>query len=92
MKTINATFFIKEDNRQDFLQAIQPLIESSRQEKGNRSYQLYQAVDKPNQFIMIEQWENQEAIDSHNQTPAFTHFFDQLSDWSSAEPIVDVLN
>lgn len=91
MKTINATFFIKEENRQDFLDAFAPLIASSRKEAGNHGYQLYQALDDPNQFLIVEKWQDQAAIDSHNQTPEFVNFFEQLPNFSSAEAIVSIM-
>lgn len=50
MKIINASFFIKADKREEFLVDTLPLIRSSRAESGNISYQLYEAIDTPNQF------------------------------------------
>ena len=84
MKTIHAAFFIKEESRQDFLHAFAPLIASSRQEAGNRGYQLYQSLDDSNQFLIVEKWQDQAAIDSHNQTPEVVHFVGQIPDWAAA--------
>uniref|UniRef100_UPI00037F61E6 putative quinol monooxygenase n=1 Tax=Streptococcus mutans TaxID=1309 RepID=UPI00037F61E6 len=55
MKIINASFFIKADKREEFLADTLPLIRSSRAESGNISYQLYEAIDTPNQFVMVEE-------------------------------------
>lgn len=90
MKIINATFFIKADKRSEFLSIIQPLIDASRLEKGNLSYDLYESIDKANQFTMIEHWENQKAIDSYNETPLFKKLFLALPELSSDKVIVTV--
>lgn len=90
MKIINAVFFIKADKREDFLADIAPLIESSRAEAGNHGYQLYEAVDLPNQFVMVEEWEDQAAIDQHNTNPHFLRLMDHLKDYSTADPVIKV--
>ncbi|MGT2924571.1 putative quinol monooxygenase [Streptococcus caviae] len=90
MKIINAVFFIKADKRQAFLADVAPLIESSRAENGNHAYQLYEAVDLPNQFVMVEEWENQAAIDQHNTNPHFLQLMEHLQDYSTADPVIKV--
>ncbi|WP_057490675.1 putative quinol monooxygenase [Streptococcus orisasini] len=90
MKLITATFFIKADKREAFLADVTPLIKSSRAETGNHNYQLYEAVDLPNQFVMVEEWENQAAIDQHNTNPHFLHLMEHLKDYSTADPIIKV--
>lgn len=59
---------------------LEALTDASRKEKGNISYHLHQDINNLNVFIIIEEWESQDAIDFHNQTPHFAKFKEQISD------------
>jgi quinol monooxygenase YgiN len=44
------------------------LVEETRKEKGCLSYELYQNLDEPNDFTVVEDWASNAAIDSHMVT------------------------
>ena len=44
-------------------------VEAIRAEKGNLRYEYYQSLDDPETILLIDSWENQEAIDRHHATP-----------------------
>ena len=44
------------------------LVEEIRKEKDCLSYQLYQNLDEPNDFTVVEGWASNAAIDSHMVT------------------------
>ncbi len=71
MITIVAKAIVKEGQREAFIQAVQPMIEGSRAEEGNISYDLFEDLDHANVLTFIEQWKSPEAIDLHNRTPHF---------------------
>lgn len=71
MIVLNAFIEVIVGKEADFLQAVKPLIESTRKEDGNHLYQLYQ--DK-NEFVFIEHWENQSALDIHSSSAHFKKF------------------
>ena len=68
MIKIVAENYIKEEYQEEFLKLTKELIILSREEKGNISYHLYQDINDDSHFTFIEEWQNQEAIDEHNQT------------------------
>ena len=68
---IVAENYIKEEYQEEFLKLTKELIILSREEKGNISYHLYQDINDDSHFTFIEEWQNQEAIDEHNQTKSF---------------------
>ena len=72
MIKIVAENYIKEEYQKEFLKLTKELIILSREEKGNISYHLYQDINDDSHFTFIEEWQNQEAIDEHNQTKHFT--------------------
>lgn len=88
MKIINASFFIKEEKREEFLTDIKELIKSTLQEKGCIAYHLYESIEEANAFIMVESWENQQAIDNHNQNPLLHKLGQNLAEYSSKEPVL----
>ena len=40
-----------------------------RAEPGNIRYEYYQSLDDPETVLLIDSWENQEAIDIHHASP-----------------------
>lgn len=92
MKIIQATFYIKVDKRERFLTDIQPLIQSTRLEEGCIEYHLYESIEEKNQFVMIENWESQEAIDNHNRNPLLKQLFNNLKEYSEKPTILTISN
>lgn len=44
-------------------------VEEIRNEKGNIRYDYFYPVDDSETVLLIDSWENQEAIDAHHATP-----------------------
>ena len=44
-------------------------VDAIRAEDGNLRYEYYQSIDDPETLLLINSWENQEAIDRHHATP-----------------------
>jgi quinol monooxygenase YgiN len=74
MIIIHATFHINPAKVDQFLEEIQPLIAASREESGNISYRLQKDVESENVFTMVEVWQDQAAVASHNASNHFTTF------------------
>ena len=58
----NARKFAEEMTSSGVVQAI-------REEKGNLKYEYFFPMDDPETVLLIDSWENQEAIDEHHKTP-----------------------
>lgn len=71
MITIVARNRIYEGMQEEFLRAVQPLIEGSRAERGNIFYDLYEDTSDPQAFCFIERWVDEEAVAVHNASPHF---------------------
>lgn len=67
-----------------FKQLAHEMIVKTRQEPGCVSYQLCQDLSDSNTFAFVETWQDQAAIDSHNQTPHFTSIVPQFADLLAA--------
>ncbi|WP_394405775.1 putative quinol monooxygenase [Streptococcus sp. 20-1249] len=55
---------------QDFAREMteRGLVEQIRRRPGNLSYQYFQAFDDPETILLVDSWENQEALDQHHQS------------------------
>lgn len=91
MIIVNAKFFVKAEARTNFLEEIQGLIASSKQEVGCSSYELYESVSHENEFVMIENWETVEANQAHNTNPLLVAFAKNIASYSVAKPILQVV-
>ena len=74
---------LTDKNKNILEETKQELIILSREEKGNISYHLYQDINDDSHFTFIEEWQNQEAIDEHNQTKHFTTIVPQIKSFAS---------
>jgi quinol monooxygenase YgiN len=74
MITIVAHCTIKKGSTEAFLQTTKPLIEGTRKEPGNISYDLYLDLSSPEKYTFIEVWKDQNAIDEHNASAHFNGF------------------
>lgn len=92
MKVINASFFIKENQRENFLSDAEELISETRKEEGCLAYTLYESLEERNTFIMVENWQDQLAIESHNQSPLLQKFVRKLADYSTKAPDLKIFD
>ena len=54
------------------------LIQPARDEPGCLYYDLYQQIDQPNVFCLVDGWESQEALDAHTAHPNVPKVVEQL--------------
>ncbi|WP_321379905.1 putative quinol monooxygenase [Trichococcus shcherbakoviae] len=90
MIVINAEFYIIPEQKQQFLNEISELIKESRKEEGCLSYQIYQAVTDENNFVMVEKWENPQAIELHNTMSHLQNFAKKVPNYSRKAPQITV--
>ena len=71
MITIISDNFVLEEKRQLFISLVKEMAQHSRKEEGCICYTLQEDIENPLHFCLIEQWQKQEDIEKHNQTPHF---------------------
>ena len=77
-------FDVKKGQVDGFMDVINPLIEGSRKEAGCFEYNLFLEDDTTNKFILVEKWQNQDALDFHNNTDHFIEYAPQLQSFCHA--------
>lgn len=81
MIRLNVFFTLKEDVSLEQVKALSDeLVAKSRQDEGNKGYDLYQSTTNPRVMMFCETWENQEALDKHSAMPHFTYAVPKLND------------
>lgn len=71
---IVATVIVKKEFREELIPVFQTVVDESRKEDGNISYELLCDVKDPLKFIIWEVWKSQAAIDLHNSSGHFKAF------------------
>ena len=69
--TVNLRYTGKNGNARKFAEemAASGTVAAIRAEAGNLRYEYYQPLDDPETILLIDSWENQEAIDIHHASP-----------------------
>ena len=90
MITIVAKKLIKQEKIEEFKSLAKELIDESRKENGNVSYNLYQDVNNSKVLTFIEEWENQDAINIHNNSKHFTSIVPKLGEFGEGDTQVNL--
>ena len=78
--TVIAVAKVRPETRNDFVAAATDLVRGTRKEAGNVSYTMLEAKDDINEFIFVEEWKSQDAIDAHMNGPVLGTFFGLVKD------------
>lgn len=78
MIKILAKSVIKPEKINDYLILAKELIEKSKMENGCMEYGLWQSHNDPYTLTMFETWENETAIEIHNNSTHFKNIIPQM--------------
>ncbi|AZU62705.1 putative quinol monooxygenase [Neobacillus mesonae] len=67
-----------EVNPEDYIMLARELVAETRKEKGCISYALHEDINDPTIFTMLEEWENEQALEQHNQTAHMVRIIPEL--------------
>ena len=69
--TVNIYYTGTEGNAKKFAEEMTSsgLVERIRAEKGNLRYEYFLPLDDPETVLLIDAWENEEALDFHHKSP-----------------------
>ena len=90
-KMILARIYIKPGSEADFISAAKEMIENTHKEEGCLEYMLYQDPYESTNFIFVEKYKDQAAIDFHFGTSYFAEFGELISDITSKESEIKIL-
>jgi quinol monooxygenase YgiN len=84
--TVTTTLTLKPGGAPVFVQQAAAVIAGTRKEAGNRSYELFQSVDDPNQFASFEIWTARDAVDAHLRTSHVQAFLTLVGPFLNGTP------
>jgi quinol monooxygenase YgiN len=72
-------------------QALKDLVAPSRAEEGCVLYDACQMVEDRTQFVVLEEWASQEALEVHMKTPHFRGFLSKVGEALDGAPVLEML-
>lgn len=83
MIQIIANNYIKADKVEEFLKLAMGLVKDTRaKDVGCIRYELVQDLKNPQVLTMLEEWENQESLKSHMNSPHFIAVMSATADFA----------
>jgi quinol monooxygenase YgiN len=76
------------EKREDLVRVARAVAEASRAEPGCISYRVYEDIDTPNDFVFVEEWESDTALQRHFATSHVTDFMSAIQATIVAPPDV----
>ncbi|MFZ0039670.1 MAG: putative quinol monooxygenase [Solirubrobacteraceae bacterium] len=76
------------DRRAELVRIGQAVAAASRSEPGCISYRLYEDTEREHEFVFVEEWEDDEALQRHFATPHIAEFMRAISAAIVAPPDV----
>jgi quinol monooxygenase YgiN len=80
MVKVVAKSYAKSDKLDRILELSKEMVEKTVKEEGCIKYELFQDVKDHNIMIIIEEWENEEALNRHIASEHFTRIIPQLNE------------
>ena len=77
MISVIAKIPVKEEKRDEAIEAFKQLITEVAKEEGTLFYSLNVSKQAPNTLVVMERYKDKEALKTHSSTPHFQGFFCQ---------------
>jgi len=77
-----------DSKRAELIAVAQKVASASREEAGCINYRVYEDTEQPNQFVFVEEWEDDGALQQHFGTPHIAEFMQAIMGTIVAPPDV----
>jgi quinol monooxygenase YgiN len=91
MITIIANFSVLPASVEEFKKCAVNVVRDTRKEKGNLAYKIYQDRKDSSKFTFIEEWLNDAAIESHNNSKHFLKFLEDIKPLTEGDVSINQL-
>ena len=76
-------FLAKKDCIEELKALLKSTIEDTKKEEGCLMYEVFQTKNNPVEFIVIDSWESEEALNKHYETPHYSHFINNFNEYNA---------
>lgn len=87
MIMLMSRFAIDPYKRAAFLLFAKGMVSRERQHQGCLGAGVFEDISAPNHYLMIEQWETEDALNVYSDGPAFAHDDEVLATFLIGEPV-----
>ena len=87
---INAKIKILEEKRDEYLKLMESLVEETRKEDGVLYYSHFEDVQERNTFVVVENYIDEAAINSHMESSHFQNFNNKVKEYVAEEPVIEI--
>ena len=81
--TKQVIFVAKEENIEELKALLNTMIDASREEDGCLFYYIHQMSEKPTTFVVLESWENDEALEGHKHSAHYLHYKENFEQYTA---------
>ena len=85
MYVVSVTIYIKPEFTAQFIEAVIDNASNTRKEPGNIRFDVHQAEDDPNRFLLHEVYKTKEDFAAHQQTAHYFRWRDAATPWFSQQ-------
>ena len=75
MLIIVAMMKVQPGNEAQFEELMSKMAAQTRQEAGNRRYQLFRSVEEPSTYLLYEKYDDKAALEAHGKSAHFREIF-----------------
>ena len=72
-----------------FVAAAAACVAATRQEAGCLAYDFFESVTAPGEYVTVEHWQDDAALDAHFQTPHVAQLFEVVGQCVSGAPLIE---
>jgi len=89
-KVIIAQLSIKNSNLSDFLNSADVMTKKSLEEDGCTAYTIYKSLANKNEFLIYENYQDEESVELHNSSDHFKNFLSSVMPFLVKEPVIEL--
>ena len=90
MITINVLLKVKAEKEQDYLAFLDDMVQKSRQDDGCLFYDHFRNVKHHNEYIIVENWADDESVEKHNQSTHLKTFLEKIPAYLEEEIVLKI--
>lgn len=76
-------FLAKRDCIEELKELLKSTIEETKKEEGCLMYEVFQTKSNPVEFIVIDSWESEEALNKHYETAHYSNFINNFKQYNA---------
>ncbi len=76
-------FLAKRDCIEELKELLKSTIKDSKEEEGCLMYEVFQTKNNPVEFIVIDSWKDEDALNKHYESKHYLHFINNFKEYNA---------